>query len=184
MRENDSRISADKPQGKRVTDAAARHDGKEGAPIMGTTGDVALLLGLHFPPHRTGRPSVKDREAWLDAVAILMARGVTTAHGLSKLIGVNWEAAQNWISEVERRTAQELQNPELASVREELVRRVQAVSEVAWRDAMREPDPDVRNRFFKTILLANKRIAAICGSDSRKSSSAQERRAPSRRRRY
>ena len=157
---------------ERVTHAETRRDGLHrntaGEPLLQTEGDEALLIGLHFPERKVGRPSVEDREAWIDAVAILMARGVTRPQQLSKLLDVPWVTAQGWITQVEQRHAMARQERNLEGIRGELFRQAKQVADVAWRDLMREPDPDVRNRLLNTVLNANKRMAAIYGVDTLK----------------
>ena len=157
---------------ERVKLAEARRDGlhrdEYGDQVLRTDGDEALLIGLHFPPRRVGRPSVEDREATIEAVAVLMARGVVTAHRLSKLLGCKWESAGAMMAEVERRQALVYRAIDRESIRGELYREAKQVGELAWRDAMREPNPNVRSKMLKTVLNANKRMAAIYGVDTLK----------------
>ena len=126
-----------------------------------------LLQGLYVPPRmKPGKVDPELREAWLELVNQLMARGCDTPHKIRKLLGVHWRTASNWISEVQGRWARGLSDELINVRREALYCEADEVAKAAWRTAAEAETASERAGLFKVILMANQRKAALTGLDA------------------
>lgn len=125
------------------------------------------LQGLHVPPRlKRGKPDPELREAWLELVSQLMARGIDTPSALRRILGLPFSTAKGWIAKVKARWARGLSDEVVNTRRESLYSEAHAVAQAAWVTAMTAETASERASCYKVILMANQRKAALTGLDA------------------
>ena len=137
---------------------------------MKTEQDDRLLAGISLPPSRgVGRVKDADLPPWLDAVGILIARGVDRPSQMARILGIGYDTAKLWMEKTQEKWAATLEEERVNWRREKLFQEMEEVSQVAWAGAMDAglADKD-KVAYLKVIVDSNKRKASLCGLDQQK----------------
>nr|CAB4128804.1 hypothetical protein UFOVP114_82 [uncultured Caudovirales phage] len=127
---------------------------------------AAWLIDIPLPDEPlVQRMGAELREQWLDVFEALDLRGCPPSQAASAL-GMPRATATHWYKLARERVAASVNKIDKAALRLKLSRRMEEVELACLDEARKERDPEIRIKFRKIAVDANKRQSEIWGLDS------------------